>query len=129
MAWSSGLWRHRQDDWGQPIGICGCFSGQSSSHLSLKGPVSEKPQCGHDYQLGTELLLYSFRSGFPRLPGPWAGSLRKIPSSPVSCVCKTFGLDLGESDAGAKEGTAWGTGFPLQPISETRTPGHLFVTL
>lgn len=32
---------------------------QSSSHLSLKGPVSEKPQCGHDYQLGTELLLYS----------------------------------------------------------------------
>lgn len=37
------------------------LAGQSSSHLSLKGPVSEKPQCGHDYQLGTELLLYSFR--------------------------------------------------------------------
>lgn len=33
------------------------LAGQSSSHLSLKGPVSEKPQCGHDYQLGTELLL------------------------------------------------------------------------
>lgn len=95
------------------------LDGQSSSHLSLKGPVSEKPQCGHDYQLGTELLLYSFCSG----------SLRKIPSSPVSCVCKTFGLDLGESDAGAKEGTAWGTGLPLQPSSETRTPGHLLVTL
>lgn len=98
MAWSSGLWRRL-------IGICGkmtgegllvsvdALAGQSSSHLSLKGPVSEKPQCGHDYQVGTELLLYS-------------GSLRKIPSSPVSCVCKTFGLDLGESDAGAKEGAA-----------------------
>lgn len=72
--WESSLWVGvvASGGTGKATGdtLVDVLAGEGSSHLSLKGPVSEKPQFGCG-QLGTELLLFS--SGQEFHAGPfWA---------------------------------------------------------